>query len=100
MPFSVSSSRFKTFSALLRAAGVGRGRRSPINRHSLMGMGGTFGRGRIRHCATWDFDFEQPRSGVGRPGLRRQIRDRREQAALGPSPIEASVPPSHDRRRR
>jgi len=100
MPFSVSYSRSKTFSALLRAAGLGRGRRSPINRHSLMGMGGTFGRGRIRHCATWDFDFEQPRSAVGRPDLLQQIRDRREQAAFGPSSPKASAPPGHDRRRR
>ncbi len=42
---------------------VGLGPRRKLNRRGVryLGMNGSIGKGDVRHCSTWDFDYKLPR---------------------------------------
>ena len=67
--------RFQFLSSLFGREEPGRRRRAPLQlnegpRFNYLKLGGSFSRGRIRHCDTWDFDSSNPRFLVDRDGKR------------------------------
>ena len=67
--------RFQFLSSLFGREDAGRRRRvpQPLNegpRFNYLKLGGSFSRGRIRHCDTWDFDSSNPKFLADRDGKR------------------------------
>ncbi|MCH6256652.1 hypothetical protein MLD52_08850 [Puniceicoccaceae bacterium K14] len=58
-------------SSIMKAVGLRSRREGGPSGKDLFGMGGTFGRARIKHCSSWEFGSDLP------PSLRsgRDIRD-------------------------
>lgn len=50
-----------TLSVIMEAVGLGPRKKLAPTGVRFLGMGGTFGRGTIRHCSTWDFEYKLPR---------------------------------------
>lgn len=48
-------------SIIMEAVGLSPRKRLKPSSVRYLGMGGSFGKGRIRHCSTWDLDYQLPR---------------------------------------
>ncbi len=64
----------------MKAAGLRRRRQDPLHRLSLFGMGGTIGRGDIRHCSTWDIGDSTPGNAVERQDISEVVNVRRQES--------------------
>ncbi|EDY80465.1 hypothetical protein VDG1235_79 [Verrucomicrobiia bacterium DG1235] len=53
--------RQSILSNIMEAVGLGPRKRLAPGAGRYLGMGGTFGRAKIRHCSTWDFEYKLPR---------------------------------------
>ncbi|MBK1876589.1 hypothetical protein [Pelagicoccus mobilis] len=53
--------RQSTLSYIMEAVGLSRRKKLAPGAGRFLGVGGTFGRGNIRHCSTWDFEYKLPR---------------------------------------
>lgn len=48
-------------SAIMEAAGLGPRKRLAPRAARFLGINGSIGNGRVRHCSTWDLDYQLPR---------------------------------------
>ncbi len=62
--------RSTILSSIMDAVGFGSPKRIAPSGVRYLGMGGAFGKARIRHCSTWDFGYKLPR-----PASRNQFSD-------------------------
>lgn len=61
--------------------GIGGGRsRLGLSRRELFGMSGTFGRGLIRHCDTWEIGSDNPENATVRRDVQNIAERRRREA--------------------
>lgn len=61
--------------------GMGQARSKPgLSRRELFGMSGTFGRGLIRHCDTWEFGADNPENATARRDIQAVAERRRREA--------------------
>ncbi|MDQ8204402.1 hypothetical protein [Pelagicoccus sp. SDUM812003] len=48
-------------SVIMEAVGLSPRKKLAPSGVRYLGMGGAFGKGQVRHCSTWDFDYKLPR---------------------------------------
>lgn len=48
-------------SAIMEAVGLSPRKKLAPSGVRYLGMGGAFGKGNVRHCSTWDFEYKLPR---------------------------------------
>ncbi len=53
--------RQSILSNIMEAVGLAPRKKLAPGAGRYLGMGGTFGRAKIRHCSTWDFEYKLPR---------------------------------------
>ncbi len=75
-----NSSQRSLFSSIVGLAGGRSRRRSGPGRLQLFGMSGTFGRGVVRHCDTWEVGDETPDRMTVRDQMHDIAQRRREEA--------------------
>lgn len=76
---SFTSSR-SVFSSLLNLAGGKARKGKGLGRLQLFSMGGTFGRGSIKHCDTWEFEGDNPENAAVRQEIQDIAQRRRKEA--------------------
>lgn len=78
-------------SSIMKAVGLRTRRGKALSSQDLFGMGGTFGRARIKHCSSWDIGSDLPPSPQGGRDIRGMANRRREEATFnsrqGKTPI-------------